>query len=213
MCDDHFSAPQRMSFNTGNKPVAYGPDFTVGRAGAGSIVHQQIWTTKFGNTDQFTLSGRYRQGAWRGDFSTSYADSGNKYRDVDNGFFRGATTRLVSPTVSYDQFGNGPGFANVSVRNAAGVPLDWTRLEQYQVVNVLSVQRDASDKITSAAVKLRRSVAPAPPIWADTPVTRPAASVVTRSTMASVSRSQRPVARARGSIVFRVPFFPSEGQA
>lgn len=156
---DLFTAPQRITFNTGNNPAAAGADFTRGRTGAGSIVHQQIWTTKFGNTDQFTLSGKYRQGAWRADFSGSHADSGNKYRDVESGFFRGATTRLVSPTLSFENFGPEPEFpGNVSVRNAAGTALDWTRLQHYELVSVPSIQRDANDTITSAQANLRREL-------------------------------------------------------
>lgn len=156
---DLFTAPQRMNFNTGNNPAAYGPDFTRGRTGAGTIVHQQIWTAKFGNTDQFALSGRYRRGSWKADFSGSYAESGNKYRDVDNGFFRGATTRLVSPTVSFEGYDPRPLFpATIAVRNAAGAPIDWTRLSNYELVNVLSVQRDAKDEITSGALNLRREL-------------------------------------------------------
>jgi iron complex outermembrane recepter protein len=155
---DLFTAPQRITFNTGNNPVSAGPDHTYGRTGAGSIVHQQIWTTKFGDTDQFTLSGRYREGLWRGDFSASYANSGNKYRDLDRGFFRGATTRMVSPTIRWEGFSRTDMPRVVDVRNSAGQPVDWTRLENYQLVNVLSVQRDATDEITSGSVNLRREL-------------------------------------------------------
>ena len=155
---DLFTAPQRLNFNTGNNPVSSGPDYTQGRTGAASIVHQQIWTTKYGNTDQFTLAGKYRQGAWKGDFSGSYAKSGNKYRDVDRGFFRGATTRLVSPTLRWEGF-EGTNMPNsVEVRNAAGNVVDWTRLNNYQMVNVLSVQRDATDEIASGMLDLRREL-------------------------------------------------------
>lgn len=155
---DLFTAPQRINFNTGNAPASYGPAFTQGRTGAGTIVHQQIWTTKFGNTDQFTLGARWRRNAWHADFSGSHADSGNKYRDVDSGFFRGATTRLVSPTLRFENIDAEPGFPGVVVRNAAGAPLDWTRLEPYQLVNALSVQRDASDVVTSGTLNVRRDL-------------------------------------------------------
>jgi iron complex outermembrane receptor protein len=154
---DLFTAPQRITFNTGNNPVASGAEFTRGRTGAGSIVHQQIWTTKFGNTDQFTLSGRYRRGAWRADFSGSYADSGNKYRDVEQGFFRGATTRMIAPALTYEGIGAAPDFpASVTARTIAGAVLDWTRLQNYELVGVPSVQRDASDTITSLQGNVRR---------------------------------------------------------
>ena len=45
----------------------------------------------------------------------------------------------------------------------------------------------------------------------ETPVTRPAPSVVTFSTIAWVTSVQRPVASARGSMVFWVPALASDG--
>jgi len=156
---DLFTAPQRMTFNTGNNPVSFSADHTAGRTGAGSVVHSQIWTTKFGDTDSFTFSGRYREGLWKGDFSTAYSNSGNKYRDVGRGFFRGVTTQLIpAPTIRWEGFSGTDMPRTFELRNAAGSSVDWTRLDAYRVVNVLSVQRDATDELTSGNINLRREI-------------------------------------------------------
>lgn len=155
---DLLTQPTRINLNTGTTPTAYGPDFTQGRAGQGSAVHAPIWASKFGATDQFKISAKYLAGDWKIDFSASLADSGNKYRDVSEGFFRGVTTRLIAtPTVRFSQVRTPGTPGGIELRDAAGALIDWTKLSSYQIVSASSAHRDAANQIGSGRLDVRRN--------------------------------------------------------
>ncbi|MEY4939547.1 MAG: hypothetical protein RIQ93_1282, partial [Verrucomicrobiota bacterium] len=63
--NDQVTYDNRLAINTGTLPPSFGPDFTQGRAGAGSIAHQQIYVDVFGDTDQFRIAGKYQKGSWK----------------------------------------------------------------------------------------------------------------------------------------------------
>ncbi|MBI4626729.1 MAG: TonB-dependent receptor [Verrucomicrobia bacterium] len=155
---DLFTAPTRLGFNTGTNPVASSPTFTRGRTGAGTVAHEQIWTSKFGNTKQFNLSGKFERGRWKADFSGSIGDSKNRYADVDEGFFSQATTSIPSATVRFEG-ANGVNMPSVvTVTNAAGQRVDWTRLDNYRLNSVFAGGWDTRDEIDSATFNLRRGL-------------------------------------------------------
>ena len=155
------SAGNRLTFNTGNNPVSYGPDFTQGRAAAGSVAHAQAWTPKKGATDHFSASGKFRLGDWQIDGAASLGKSDNFYHPMDNGFFFNATTRLVSatnqlPTIRLEGF-SGTSLPNIiQVRNSAGQDIDWKKLANYQVLTVTSDERDGYDEIAQGQLNARR---------------------------------------------------------
>lgn len=153
---DLLTQPTRLNLNTGTLPASYGPDFTQGRAGQGTAVHAPIWASKFGATDQFKFGAKYRQNDWKIDFSASLADSVNKYRDVSEGFFRGITTQIVSPTVRFAQVRTPGTPGTIEMRNAAGALIDWTKLASYQIVSASSAHRDAQNQINSGRLDVRR---------------------------------------------------------
>lgn len=155
---DLLTQPTRFNINTGTAPASFGPDFTQGRAGQGTAVHAPIWASKFGATDQYKIGAKYRVNDWKIDFSASMADSVNKYRDVSEGFFRGITTRIVSPTVRFSQV-HTPGTPGViEVRDSAGALIDWTKLSSYQIVSSSSGHRDAANEIGSGRLDIRRDL-------------------------------------------------------
>lgn len=155
---DLFTAPTRLGFNTGTLPTSYGPTFTQGRTGVGTVAHEQIWTSKFGNTKQVNVAGKFERGRWKADFSGSYGDSKNQYADVDEGFFSQATTSIPSATVRFDG-ANGVNMpSQITVTNAAGQRVDWTRLENYRLNSVFSGGWDTRDEIKSATFNLRRAL-------------------------------------------------------
>lgn len=162
---DLFTAPNRLQFNTGNNPASYSDDHTQGRSGGATVVHQQIWTGKVGTTNQYTLSGKYRQGQWSGDFAASTSKSDLTYPDLEWGFFRGATTRLTpgqSPALTYRGFSPYKGYSPalpevIELKNGTtGQVIDWKDLSKYQIMSVSADQRNAVDTIDEANVNLRR---------------------------------------------------------
>ncbi len=157
---DLFTAPDRMTLGTGNAPTAYGADFTQGRSGAATGVHQQIWTGKQGATDQFSLSSKFRQGAWKADFSASVAKSDLDYPNIQRGFFRSAVTRLAVPgTLRIEGFNLTDTPRVVELRNAStGAVMDWKNLSSYALVNVGADNRNATDEIEQGRLNVRRDL-------------------------------------------------------
>jgi TonB-dependent receptor len=157
--NDQVTYDNRLAVNTGTLPASFGPDFTRGRAGAGSIAHQQIYVDVFGDTDHFKLAGKYQQGPWKIDLSGAYSTSVNNYVDTGNGSFRSVGTSIVSPTVRFEGVSGKPYAPKVvEVRNSAGGIVDWTRLASYRMLNVTAAPRDARDDITSGNLNLRRDL-------------------------------------------------------
>ncbi len=155
---DLFTAPNRMTFNTGNNPVSHDANHTQGRNNAGSIVHQQIWTGKVIDTQQFTFSAKFQKDHWRADVSASTSESTLTYPDLQWGFFRGATTRLIpslSPTLTYQNI-NGANMPEIQLRNGSGQAVDWKNLSNYQIMSVSSNQRDVTDLIDQLSINIRR---------------------------------------------------------
>lgn len=155
---DLFTAPDRMTLSVGNLPAAYGPDFTQGRSGAATGAHAQIWTGKAGTTDQYTVSGKYRKGAWTADLSASLGESDLDYPNIQRGFFRSAVTRLTSPaTLRLEGFHLTDAPRVIELRNAStGAVMDWKNLSNYTIVNVGADNRNATDQVKQGRLKLRR---------------------------------------------------------
>lgn len=154
---DLFTAPDRMTLSTGATPASYGADFTQGRAGAATGVHQQIWTGKAGATNQYTLTAKYRHGPWTADLSTSLADSDLDYPNIQRGFFRSATTRLTNPgTLRIEGFRETDTPRVVDLRDASGAVMDWKKLSNYTLVSVGADNRNATDEIKQGKLDLRR---------------------------------------------------------
>ena len=150
------TAGNRLTFNTGNLPVSSGPDFTQGRAGAGSVAHAQAWTPKKGATDHGSFSAKYRSGDWQIDGAASLGKSDNFYHPMEEGFFFNVTTRLLTPTVRFEGL-NGTDMPRiVDVRNVQGAPVDWKNLANYQILTATSDEREGFDEIAQGQLNLRR---------------------------------------------------------
>ena len=153
---DLFTAPTRISINTGATPTASSGEFTQGRAGAGTIAYAPIWASKYGDTDKFRFEAKYKDGDWKIDFGGSYAFSENKYRDTSEGFFRGVTTRIVTPTVRFAGVKTPGAPTTIELRNTTGALIDWKQLSNHQIVTATSAVRDAENEISSARLDVKR---------------------------------------------------------
>lgn len=157
--NDQKTYDNRLAVNVGTLPTAYSPAFTQGRAGAGTLTHQQIYVDVYGDTDHFKLAGKFRRGPWQIDAQGAYAISNNTYADMDKGAMRSAGTAIASPTVRLEGFSAMPYAPRVvEVRNTAGALLDWTRLATYRITNVTAAPRQTRDEIFSANLNGRREL-------------------------------------------------------
>ncbi len=151
------TAGNRLTINTGNNPTSFGPDFTQGRAGAGTLVHGFAWTAKEGATDHYSFSGKFKPADWQIDWSASVGRSDNIYSAMPQGFFANVVTRMVSPTVRFDGV-SGTSMPIVTVRNAQGGLIDWQDLSNHQILRVTSDEQEGDDEIAQGRLNVQREV-------------------------------------------------------
>lgn len=130
---DLFATPRFFIFNTGTNPVSSSPTGVVGRAGAGTVQHGSNWTHKSGETNYLALQADYRGREWKIDGGIAYSYSENRYRNLDEGFLKGITARIPSPTVVISNNTGPEAIGNIAV-TSGGAAVDWTRLSNYRII-------------------------------------------------------------------------------
>jgi iron complex outermembrane receptor protein len=135
---DLFTSPRFVTLNSGAAPVSKSATETIGRVGAGTVQWGSTTTHKMTDTNVLSLRSVYRGGDWKFEGATAYSYSDVKYRTMDEGFFRGITLRIPSPTV---RFGNASGngtIPDIEVLTGTGnnlTPIDWTRLSNARIID------------------------------------------------------------------------------
>lgn len=130
---DLFATPRFYIFNTGANPVSFSPSGTVGRANAGTVQGGSNWTHKSGETNYLALQADYYGRDWKIDGGIAYSYSKNRYRNITEGFLKGITTRVPSPTVVISDNAGPEAIGNISV-TSGGAAVDWTRLNNYRII-------------------------------------------------------------------------------
>jgi TonB-dependent receptor len=143
-----------FTFDVG-RVASFGPDFTQGVAGAGFTSIGYGGRDKAGTT--FMPSFRYRHtgSLWKFELGGAYSQASNHYRDLDQGFFQGASAFLRNVTIRF----NKPGYLrpeSISVTDASGAAVDPYLLQNYNLESGSTNQYDSSDKIRSLNGHVRR---------------------------------------------------------
>ncbi len=142
--------------NAGTNPVAWGPDFTRGRAGSGSInVNNTARYVRVRN-NIFRLSYRHVGALWDVTANAGYNFSDQSYRAISHRQFETAGARIQNATIDFEGFtDHRPGA--ITVRNAAGQVIDPLKLSNYSFfLNGSNGTRDNDGTARSARVDLRR---------------------------------------------------------
>ncbi len=93
---------------------------------------------------------------WKADLGLGYSHASNHYRDIDKGYFNGASTRRTGLTVSFSEiFYLRPGKISV-VEGPNRTPVDPYQLSNYVLNTASSDFRESSDLQRSAFGNLRR---------------------------------------------------------
>lgn len=135
---DLFTSPRSVTLNSGAAPVSKSETETIGRVGAGTVQWGSTTTHKMTDTNILSLRGVYRGRDWKVEGAAAYNFSDVKYRTMDEGFFRGITLRIPSPTVRFrNATGNGV-IPDIEVLTGSGnnlTPIDWTRLSNARIID------------------------------------------------------------------------------
>ncbi len=142
--------------NTGTNPLAWGPDFTRGRPGSGTLNVNN--TARYVRVRNHIMRLNYRHigEAWDVTSTLGYNWSDQTYRSNSHRQFETAAGRIQGATIDYDGFSDYyPG--TLTVRNAAGQAIDPFDLRSYNFfLNGASGTRDNDSTGKSARVDVKR---------------------------------------------------------
>lgn len=137
---------------------SYGPDFTIGATGRGSMSNNGTNQLINQITDTTNLSYRYDDGRWRVESGVSRSASQTKRRYADAGFFLQAIATNKAPVrVTFrDISGARPGKVEVFDNN--NVPVDFSDISNYRGTTANNSTLDYKSGSNTGYVNVRRSL-------------------------------------------------------
>jgi TonB-dependent receptor len=151
--------------NTGTNPLAWGPDFTHGRPGSGSVNLNNTARYVRVRNHIFRLSYRHIGAKWDVTANAGYNFSDQSYRAISHRQFELAAARIQGATIDFDGFTDHlPG--KITVRNAAGQEIDPLQLKNYNFfLNGGNGTRDNDSTAKSARADVKRKFFTAESNW------------------------------------------------
>ncbi|MCF7761008.1 MAG: TonB-dependent receptor, partial [Cephaloticoccus sp.] len=140
---------------SGGAALSYGPDFTHGADGRGSVRGQTSFRDKYGATTAGNLNWNYKADVWEIDASVNASKSRTWYRDTGRGHFSEVRSSLLgAKRVDFDGI-NDAGISNVTIFDAAGNVMDPTLYSNYRVEYGRGNPIDAYDKFVGGNVNFK----------------------------------------------------------
>ncbi|WP_158277561.1 TonB-dependent receptor [Opitutus sp. ER46] len=138
--------------------LTYGPDFTAGATGRGSVSQGAAFRDKYGRLTALALTYRYTDNGWEVNSNANISVSKSWYRDLERGHFSGLNTTLVGVSrVNYD--GISPERpAKLTALNASGVELSPYDLGNYRVTTLRTQPLDAKDQFKNFQLAAKREL-------------------------------------------------------
>jgi iron complex outermembrane receptor protein len=161
----NFFGNRNLNFNTGTTSVptpttgtamTYGPTFTYGATGRGTVTQGSSFRDKLGAANVVVLTYNYKGKAWELAGGVNWSQSKSYYRDLEKGHWNAVTTSMQGVSrVLYDGIDN-PRPATFSVLNTANAALDYTRLANYRITTLRSSPLDATDIVSGYNASAKR---------------------------------------------------------
>ncbi len=163
----NFFGNRNVNWNTGTTnvptpssgtPLTFGPTFTFGATGRGTVTQSSSFRDKNGFTNIALLTYNYKGRVWEGSLGTNWSQSKSFYRDLTNGHWNALTTSLQGVSrVLYDGI-TFPRPGTISVLNSANAAVDWTNLSNYRITTLRSSPLDAKDIVSGYNGSLKRDL-------------------------------------------------------
>ena len=140
-------------------PGDFGPTFTRGQPGAGTIrLNNSGMRQKSGTTYTPTLTYRHDGPVWKAEAGLGNSHASNHYRDEYRGFFNNSVATRTGVTVGFDDiFYLRPN--RITVTDAAGSPVDPYNLASYSLTSASMGHQESMDLQRTAFANLRRDFA------------------------------------------------------
>jgi iron complex outermembrane receptor protein len=145
---DSFTHARNITFDTSSTlPASYGPTFTNGAAGKGTISMGSSDRNKWGTTFNFNTRYAHTGPIWTVNASFEYSHAATHYADAAGGYFDATTLQLKSVTVDYagNNFDQGVRPAAISVFTAGGASVNPFNYGSYNIVSALSDPENGLD--------------------------------------------------------------------
>jgi iron complex outermembrane recepter protein len=148
-----FTGDRTINHNVGNgTPVAWGENFiegSTGSSGTGTTSLGNSFQERHGLSRNIVGQWYFDRDVWHADASASFSHSASNSRDTAKGFFRGVSTALRNVrSVNLRDIDNDSGaFGAAEVRDAAGNPIDFTTLANYNLTTVQGEPQSAEDTV------------------------------------------------------------------
>jgi len=142
----------------GGAALSYGPDFTTGAAGRGSVRHGTSFRDKYGLANAGAVKYRFKNHDWEIDAGLGDSSSRSWYRDSGNGHFQEVRTTLQGVSkVTYTGV-EAPRPQGINALAADGSSIDPYNLSNYRINTARIQPVDAKDKFLTAHLNVRREL-------------------------------------------------------
>ena len=149
----------------GGAPLAFGPDFTRGAAGRGTLVVDGQYFDIRGKTNLGSARYRFDNGTWQIKAGASESRSTTRFDDTGDGHFYTLTTQLGSGaafvgsafSVNFLDIAN-EGPRGLDFRDSQNRRIDLTNPKNYQLASGSSLPRDVVDEVLVLNLSVRRRI-------------------------------------------------------
>ncbi|MSU49196.1 MAG: TonB-dependent receptor [Opitutus sp.] len=145
-----------LTFDVGQAATSWSPVFTQGTVGRGSVSFAGRQGRKTGGTYLSSAMYRHSGPVWNFELNGAFSQATNTYRDIEKGFFEGATISLSNVTVRFDDIAFRGAPARITVTNPDGSPVDPYKLSSYRMTATRTVIQASADEMHTAGLKVRR---------------------------------------------------------
>jgi iron complex outermembrane receptor protein len=141
----------------GGQFLTFGPTFTHGATGRASDNQQKYTYDQSNSLGVANLTHRYNGRMWQIDSGLSGSLSKSWWRDLSRGHFFNVRTSLTGVSrVLFDDIDKPSLARKITTLDAAGNPIDWSKLANYRIGVVESAPRDGRNTLSMARLNARR---------------------------------------------------------
>ena len=137
--------------------MAWDADSVDGRSGGGRVRTNSSFRDKMGATSAGNVEWTYTGNLWKAHANVSLSRSRTWYRDTDRGHFNSSESILNGTRrVLYDDIN--AAYVTVTVLDAAGNPIDWTKSQNFNINNVRENWLNANDWVSTFDADVKREL-------------------------------------------------------
>lgn len=162
----NFFGNRNINFNTGTTStptggttvMTFGPTFTYGTSGRGTVTQGTSFRNKNGATNIALLSYNFKGRVWEVSAGANWSQSMGVYKDLANGYWNAVNTSLQSVSrVLYDGI-TYPRPGVISVLNSSAAAVDYTTLSNYRITSMRTSPLKAKDIVSGYQGSVKRDL-------------------------------------------------------